>query len=117
MELPKWFIEALGNTIQSELVIKSPIITGNMKTHISVVDKKEDEITICIDAKTFDMKEWRKSGKFIYDGRYNYAEIVNRKGKSAKWVDRVLEDICSSVGKALLEGIFEGCEVEIINEL
>jgi len=113
-------INQLYSLIYSNLYLQSPVLSGNMQSHIRVDSIKPKEITIVIEAPFYDMKEWSKTGRILltgdsYNGITNYAQWVNDIGAfgtrndSMHWVNRVLYVCCKAI--AVQEG------AEVINEL
>lgn len=100
-------LQELYNLVKTMLYVESPVLSGNMKQGIKTTKVDENEITIEIEAKFYDMKKWRKdrvinhTGKTI-NGRTDYAEWVNRLGafgthnKSEHWVNRALDKVCGT---------------------
>ena len=89
------------------LSVNCPVLSGNMKSNIEIVDIKDNEITICINAPFYDLDKWEKDKVIIHtnkleNGMSDYAYIVNqfgafyRKNKSQYWVNR---SIYSSVNQ------------------
>lgn len=89
----------LVNLVSTELSINCPVLSGNMKSNLEITDIKENEITICISAPFYDLKEWKKTGVIKHTGKEvlgktDYAMWVNklgafgRKNKSQYWVNR-----------------------------
>lgn len=104
----------------SDLVIESPVMSGNMKAHIDIGKVSDDEIEIIISAPFYDVEKWKKTGRIEYtreskNGVTDYANWVNEMGgfgrhnSSEHWVNRVLYE-CS-------QAIANECGGEVINEL
>ena len=113
-------INELYSLVYSQLLFSSPVLSGNMKSHISIVSVEPKEITIAIEAPFYDMNEWKKTGKIVLTGKTygeitDYAEWVNKSGgfgkhnQSMHWVNRVLNECCLAIANQ------KGAEV--INEL
>ena len=110
-------VEKIHSLLFSNLVMSSPILSGNMKQHIKSNMDSEDEREIVIDAPFYDMKRWEKEHAIVHtseiiNGRSAYAEWVNRlgafgrKNKSWHWVNRaviqVVETIANEVGAEVI---------------
>lgn len=90
------------------LTLKSPVLSGNMKTYIQTGDISEKQMEIIIDAPFYDMKQWLSSGVIIHTGetilgRTAYAEWVNRLGgfathnRSEGWVHRAILEVANVI--------------------
>lgn len=108
--------EKIHSLLYSNLKLKSPVLSGNMKAHI----KKNGDREIVIEAPFYDMKEYRKTGVIIHTGKViygkkDYAEWVNELGafakhnKSEHWVNRTILDVARVIANEI--------GAEIINEL
>lgn len=102
--------EELQLMIYYNLVLQSPVLSGNMQNMIDALglyglDPVNDESRILITAPTYDMKKWKKEGVIIHDFRYNYAESVNEEGafgrhnSSEHWVNRVINRCCDEFAR------------------
>lgn len=89
----------LVNLVSAELSVNCPVLSGNMKSNLEIVDIRSNEITICISAPFYDLKEWKKTGVIKHtgqniNGKTDYAMWVNllgafgRHNKSQFWVHR-----------------------------
>ena len=96
------------------LPISCPVLSGNMKSHISIVEVKDREATICIEAPFYDVAEFERTGKLVYIGspqKYpdvtDYAMWVNEKGafgkhnKSQFWVNRVCNEVAETIASEI----------------
>ena len=101
-------IEKTHNLLYTNLLLKSPVLSGSMKMHIQ--DNGEREIVI--DAPFYDLKEWNKTGNIVYTGKvYNgvsaYASIVNEMGafgkhnKSEGWVNRAILEVANVIANEI----------------
>lgn len=97
------------------LRFQSPVMSGNTKAGISLYSMGESEITLVVDAPSYDLKKWRDEGVIMHDGRYNYADSVNkyggffRRNKSMHWANRA----CFDAARCMASEI----GAEVINEL
>ena len=108
-------IEKMKSLMFSNLVLSSPVLSGNMKESI-----KQDGEQIIIEAPFYDMKRWQKDGVIVHTGKVingftDYAYIVNQFGafgkhnKSEGWVNRAILDVVNTVANEI--------GAEVINEL
>jgi hypothetical protein len=109
-------VERLHSLLFSNLVLRSPVLSGNMQQNISQSGDRE----IIIDAPFYDMKKWKQSGVIVHtgaiiNGRTAYAEWVNNLGgfathnKSEEWVERAIEEVVYAIANEI--------GAEVINEL
>lgn len=104
----------IANLVMTELSINCPVLSGNMKSHIEITEIGDDEITICISAPFYDLKEWKKSGVINYIGspkKYpnftDYAMWVNKMGafgrhnKSQYWANRAVYNSASTIANEM----------------
>ena len=99
----------------SNLVMSSPVLSGNMKSFI----KTGSDGTIVIDAPFYDMRKWEKDKVVVHtgetiNGRTAYAEWVNRLGafgrhnKSERWVNRAILEVVQAIANEIgAEVIYE----------
>lgn len=97
------------------LRFQSPVLSGNTKSGIGLYSMGENEITVVVDAPSYDLKRWRDEGIIAHDGRFNYAESVNRAGgfgrhnASEHWANRACFDAARAIASEM--------GAEVINEL
>lgn len=83
------------------LVMQSPVLSGNMQNFISGMGLQMDGILIT--APSYDSKKWRKEKVIVINNRFNYAHSVNEVGgfgthnKSEHWVNRVVNQCCDLI--------------------
>lgn len=101
------FFERLVETVYSNLKKDCPVLSGNMKAHIKVIEKDNKHAIIEISGPSYDMHELEENRDFIYTGG-DYAYSVNKEGtfggrstKSKGWVNRSLINSCNSVAPSL----------------
>lgn len=100
------FCYLLANT----LFVDSPVLSGNMKTHIKIVQVGEKEAVIEISAKFYDQKIWKKSKAKIFTGSpkkwgwiTDYPMWVNEIGafgkynESEHWVNRTCYNVSTAI--------------------
>lgn len=94
-------VQDLTMLLLSSLRLDCPVLSGNMKTFISIEDVSEDEITISISGPSYDLKQWRKTGQIIHTNKFDYAPIVNAVGafggrskKSKHWANKSIVKAC-----------------------
>lgn len=113
-------LQQLFNLLKANLYAQAPVLSGNLKNGIKVVNVEDNEITIEIEAKFYDTNEFRKTGKINYTGKNyggitDYAMWLNNLGafgtgnKSKNWTNRVCYETCDGIAKQI--------QAEIINEL
>lgn len=101
-------VENMHNLLFTDLLLNSPVLSGNMKLHIQ--DKSTREIII--DAPFYDINKWQKTGAIIHtgksiNGRTAYAEWVNRLGafgthnKSEGWVNRTILEVAEVIANQI----------------
>ena len=99
------------------LVMESPILSGNMQSMISM-GYGNDGYEVIIEAPFYDFKKWEKEGVIVhtgesFNGKTDYAYDVNefgafgRHNKSEHWVNRVINVICHDVA-VKFNGVVEG---------
>lgn len=112
--------EELQYKLLYELIMQSPVLSGNMQYHIQL--GYEDDYVIKIEAPFYDMKEFKKKGVIVHTGKSvngvtDYANWVNEAGgfgshnKSEHWVNRVINECCNIIAKkygAIVEGELVG---------
>ena len=104
----------LVNLVSAELSINCPVLSGNMKSNLEIVDIKSNEITICISAPFYDLKEWKKTGVIKHTGSpkkwpqfTDYAMWVNllgafgRHNKSQFWVNRSIYNSVTTIANEI----------------
>lgn len=107
----------LVNLVSAELSINCPVLSGNMKSNLEITDIRANEITICISAPFYDLKEWRNTGVIKHTGKEilgktDYAMWVNnlgafgRRNKSQYWANRSIlasvETIANEIGAIVI---------------
>lgn len=104
----------LVNLVSTELSVNCPVLSGNMKSNLEIVDIKSNEITICISAPFYDLKEWKKTGVIKHTGSpkkwpqfTDYAMWVNllgafgRHNKSQFWVNRSIYNSVTTIANEI----------------
>lgn len=97
------------------LRFQSPVMSGNTKAGISLHSMGGSDITIVVDAPSYDLKKWRDEGVIEHDGKYNYANAVNlfggffKRNKSMHWANRACFDAARCIANEI--------GAEVINEL
>lgn len=107
-------VNKIHSLLLSQLQLQSPVLSGNMQTHI-----EGNAMDIVIAAPFYDIKKWRKSGVIIPTGqtvygKTDYAEWVNRLGafgthnKSEGWVNRTILEVVNAIANEIgAEVIYE----------
>lgn len=102
--------EELKYNLYYQLVMQSPVLSGNMQMMISALglnglDPMNNEERILITAPSYDDKKWRKEGVIVHTYKYDYANTVNEVGafgshnKSEHWVNRVINEVCDEIAR------------------
>lgn len=93
--------EELTMLVMSSLEIDCPVLSGNMASHIATEEMGNGFSRIGISGPSYDLKEYNKTGRIVYNGRYDYAISVNNVGafngtsvKSRHWANRAVEKAC-----------------------
>lgn len=100
--------DKLHSLIYTNLMLQTPVLSGNMQRHINVGQIGSAYGEIIIDAPFYDMKAFKKTGAVVHTGKSvkgktAYAEWVNKSGafgrhnKSEHWVNRTLYECCLAV--------------------
>jgi len=100
--------EELGVLLANTLFVNSPVLSGNMKAHIKIVEQSENKMVIEVSAKFYDMNRWRKSKAVVFTGKsYNgitdYPMWVNESGgfnthnQSEGWANRTIKSVCEAI--------------------
>ena len=104
-------IEELQHLIYYNLVVNSPVFSGNMQNMISGLglyglDPVNGEARVLITAPSYDIERFKKEGIIVHDGKRDYAYFVNEYGgfganKSSKhWVNKVINECCEIFAKS-----------------
>ena len=97
----KTSIDQLHQLIYYNLVLNSPVLSGNMQMFIQQGFSGEYQSEIYVKAPFYDMTQWKKTGTIVHTGAVkngftDYAFWVNEAGgfgthnDSEKWINRVL---------------------------
>ncbi len=75
----------ITNLLTSLLETNCPVLSGNTKAHLEVLEAQPNEVVICISAPFYDLREWKRTKSIIYtglnaNGITDYASLVNRFG-------------------------------------
>lgn len=113
-------VEKLHALLFTNLVMSSPVLSGNMQSMIQVGLQGSSTREIIIDAPFYDAKRWEQEKVVIHtgeviNGKTAYARDVNLYGaffthnKSEGWVNRaikeVVEVIANEIGAQVIYGI------------
>ena len=113
-------VEKLHALLFSNLIMQSPVLSGNMQSMIQVGIQGSSTREIIIDAPFYDAKKWEKDKIVVHtgevkNGKTAYAEDVNLRGafgrhnKSEGWVNRavkeVVETIANEIGAQVVYGV------------
>lgn len=105
-------VERLHALLFSNLILSSPVLSGNMQSLIQVGLQGSDTREIIIDAPFYDPKKWEKEKVIVHtgeviDGRTAYAEWVNKYGaffkhnKSEGWVNRSILEVVTAIANEI----------------
>ena len=93
--------EELTMLVMSSLEIDCPVLSGNMSSHIEMEEMNNGFARISISGPSYDLKEYRKTGRIVYTNEYDYAISVNNVGafngrstRSQHWANRALDKAC-----------------------
>lgn len=101
-------LDKLFSLVYSDLIMSSPILSGNMQSMIQLGQIGTKEVEIIISAPFYDIKEWEKNKVVKHTGESkngvtDYANWVNELGgfgrhnKSEYWVNRVCYECAQAV--------------------
>lgn len=101
-------INKIHSLLLSNLVLKSPVLSGNMQHSIKATSINEIEI----DAPFYDLKQWEKNRVIVHtgaiiNGKTAYAEWVNELGgfathnQSEGWVNRAILEVVNIIANEI----------------
>lgn len=101
-------VEKLHALLFSNLVMQSPVLSGNMQSMIQTGMQGSATREIIIDAPYYDMKKWNKDKVVVHtgqviNGKTAYAEDVElygafgRHNKSQGWVGRAIKEVVEAI--------------------
>lgn len=106
----------MANLLNNVLINQAPVLSGNLKQSIRIKEIQDNEITIVIEPRFYNVAQYNKTGKInLYKakqsiekyGRLSYAEWLNDKGafgtgnKSMHWTNRAIYDVCTAFARTL----------------
>lgn len=100
-------LEKLSSLLEKTLVNSAPVLSGNTQSHISIVDVKENEVTICVEAQYYDLDKWKKDKVIVFTSPNNYANFVNlyggfgRGNDSMYWANRACYEVCEIIANEI----------------
>ena len=105
-------VEKLHALLYSNLIMQSPVLSGNMKSLIQVGLQGGGTREIIIDAPYYDMKKWEKEKVVVHTGEVKngqtaYAEDVNLRGafgrhnRSEGWVNRAVKEVVDTIANEI----------------
>lgn len=96
--------EELTMLISSTLELDCPVLSGNMSSHINMEELGENFARISISGPSYDLKEYRNTGRIVYTNRYDYAISVNEVGaflgrsiRSRHWANKSVVKACRAI--------------------
>ncbi len=97
-------LQRLATQVLYQLRFNSPFLSGNMRAHIEMKVKNDNEVEIVIEAPPYDLNEFMNNPfhPIIYIGGDDYAYEVNYKtggfsGKHKNWVESNTIMACEAV--------------------
>ncbi len=105
-------VEKLHALLYSNLIMQSPVLSGNMQSLIQVGVQGGGTREIIIDAPYYDMKKWEKEKVIVHtgevkNGKTAYAEDVNLRGafgrhnRSEGWVNRAIKEVVDTIANEI----------------
>ncbi len=105
-------VEKLHALLFSNLIMQSPVLSGNMQSLIQTGLQGGSYREIIIDAPYYDMKKWQKEKVIVHTGEVKngqtaYAEDVNLRGafgrhnKSEGWVNRAVKEVVETIANEI----------------
>lgn len=105
-------VEKLHALLFSNLILQSPVLSGNMQSLIQIAQVGSDYAEIVIEAPFYDGKKWRKDGTIVHTGetikgKTDYAQWVNDLGafathnKSMHWVNRACYECANAIANEI----------------
>lgn len=109
-------LEKLYTLLNTNLLLKAPVFSGNTKDSIKITNIGERSVEIVIDPKYYDLGEWKKNKRLVFSmfdstGSLSYADVVNQFGgfgsgnSSMHWVNRACYEsanvIANEIGAVL----------------
>lgn len=103
-------VEKIHTLLFSNLVMSSPVLSGNMKSLIK--QEVNDTRNIVIDAPFYDLKKWEKEKVIVHtgetiNGKTAYALWLNELGafgrpnKSMHWVNRSILQVVNTIANEI----------------
>lgn len=112
-------MEKIYSLLMTSLDINSPILSGNLKSNIELVDVTENSLIIAIKPGYYDVAKWEKEGILHFigekNGKISYADDVNNYGgfftnnESKHFANRSCFEVCNIIASE--------CGAELINKL
>lgn len=105
-------VEKLHALLFSNLVMSSPVLSGNMQSMIQTGLQGSGMREIIIDAPYYDMKLWNEKHVVVHtgqviNGKTAYAQDVNlygafgRHNSSEHWVDRAIAEVVEAIANEI----------------
>ena len=96
--------EELVMLISTSLELNCPVLSGNMSSHIDLEEYTDKFARISVSGPSYDLGEYRQTGRIVYNDKYDYAISVNEVGaflgrskKSRHWANRSVEKACRAI--------------------
>ena len=101
-------VEKIHALLFTNLVMQSPVLSGNMQSMIQTGLQGSSTREIIIDAPFYDMKKWNEDKIVVHtgqviNGKTAYAQDVNlygaffRHNSSEGWVDRAIKEVVEAI--------------------
>lgn len=91
-------LEKLYTLLNSMLLNNVPVLSGNSKRHINIVEIEPHKVVIKIEAPFYDSKIWRKENRIVFtgprDGVTGYAQFLNER---TRWVNETTHSVCEII--------------------
>ena len=105
-------VERLHALLFSNLIMQSPVLSGNMQSMIQVGLQGSATREIIIDAPYYDAKQWYKNKTVVHtgqtvNGKTAYAYDVNKYGafgrhnQSEGWVNRAIKEVVDVIANEI----------------
>ena len=110
--MEKNVLERFESLLLTTLSLNCPVLSGNMKQHISSLVATEHERRVLISAPFYDMGQWKEKKSIAHTGKNingftDYAFWVNESGgfgrhnASEGWVNRSILDVANAIASEI----------------
>lgn len=70
----------LSTEIYQTLLLHAPVLSGNLLSHLNMIELSQTESIIEIQAKHYNVSTFKRTGMISYDGKGDYAIPLNMTG-------------------------------------